>query len=89
LSGQEDGIQKSFTYLLTYLLISDRYRVDRFIAVTQPIKYAKHKNSKRIHVMLALTWIISAAISSPIALGMNYTERLAVMRMMTMLIVLM
>ena len=39
--------------------------------------YAKHKNSKRVHVMLALTWIISAAISSPIALGMNYTERRA------------
>ena len=49
----------------------------RFIAVTQPIKYAKHKDSKRIHLMLALTWIISAAISSPIALGMNYTERRA------------
>jgi len=31
--------------------------------------------------MLALTWIISVAISSPIALGMNYTERLAGMRM--------
>ena len=27
--------------------------------------------------MLALTWIISVAISSPIALGMNYTERRA------------
>jgi len=27
--------------------------------------YAKHKNSKRVHVMLALTWIISAVISSP------------------------
>ncbi|XP_074652280.1 D(2) dopamine receptor-like [Tubulanus polymorphus] len=48
--------------------------VDRFIAVTQPIKYAKHKNSKRVYAMLALTWIVSAAIASPIVLGMNYTD---------------
>lgn len=46
----------------------------RFIAVTMPIKYAKHKNSKRVYVMLALTWIVSIAISSPIALGFNYTD---------------
>jgi len=44
--------------------------------VTQPIKYAKHKDSKRVHLLLALAWIVSVAISSPIALGMNYTERL-------------
>jgi len=49
----------------------------RFIAVTRPIKYARHKNTKRVHVMLALTWIVSVAISSPIAFGMNYTERRA------------
>ncbi|XP_052803177.1 dopamine D2-like receptor [Mya arenaria] len=48
--------------------------VDRFIAVTQPIKYAKHKNSKRVHVMLALTWIVSIAIAAPIALGVNYSD---------------
>nr|QEX93857.1 dopamine receptor 2-1 [Sinonovacula constricta] len=47
--------------------------VDRFIAVTQPIKYAKHKNSKRVHVMLALTWVVSIAIATPIALGVNYS----------------
>jgi len=45
--------------------------------VTQPIKYSKHKNSNRVYITLALTWIISVAISSPIALGMNYTERRA------------
>lgn len=43
--------------------------------MTQPIKYAKHKNSKRVYITLALTWVVSIAISSPIALGMNYTER--------------
>ncbi|CAC5377743.1 DRD2 [Mytilus coruscus] len=48
--------------------------VDRFIAVTQPIKYSKHKNSKRVFVTLALTWVISAAIAAPIALGVNYSE---------------
>ncbi|KAK0044318.1 muscarinic acetylcholine receptor M3, partial [Biomphalaria pfeifferi] len=48
--------------------------VDRFIAVTQPIKYAKHKNSKRVFIMLAITWVISVAIAAPIALGVNYSD---------------
>ena len=39
------------------------------------MKYARHKNSKRVYVMLALVWVVSISISSPIALGMNYTER--------------
>ena len=46
----------------------------RFIAVTQPIKYAKHKNSKRVQVMLGLTWVVSIAIAAPIALGVNYSD---------------
>lgn len=45
--------------------------------MTRPIKYAKHKNSSRVYITLALTWIISVGISSPIALGMNYTDRRA------------
>ena len=45
--------------------------------MTQPIKYSKHKNSNRVYITLALTWIISVGVSSPIALGMNYTERRA------------
>ena len=46
----------------------------RFIAVTQPLRYAKHKNSpRRVQFMLFFSWILSIAISSPIALGMNYT----------------
>ena len=68
-----------FVLAINFFYIRDRGVMPRrFIAVTQPIKYAKHKNSKRVHVMLALTWIISVAISSPIALGMNYTELLPV-----------
>lgn len=42
--------------------------------MTQPIKYAKHKNSKRVFVMLAVTWVISVAIAAPITLGVNYSE---------------
>jgi uncharacterized protein with PQ loop repeat len=42
----------------------------RFIAVTQPIKYARHKNSKRIFLMLAFVWFVSFAIAAPICAGM-------------------
>ncbi|ESO12341.1 hypothetical protein HELRODRAFT_63054 [Helobdella robusta] len=48
---------------------------DRYFAVTYPIKYARHKNSKRVYIMVGLTWVISVAISSPIVFGANYTER--------------
>jgi len=45
----------------------------RYIAVTQPIKYAKHKNNRRVWLTIALVWVISAAIGSPIVLGLNNT----------------
>src|SRR6218665_1045913 len=47
----------------------------RFTAVTSPISYAKQKRSRRVYAMIAIPWAISFAISSPIALGMNYTDR--------------
>jgi len=47
----------------------------RFIAVTRPLSYARHKNSRRVLVTIVTTWIISAAVSSPIVLGINYTDR--------------
>ena len=47
----------------------------RFIAVTRPIQYAKHRSTYRVPLTLALTWVISILISSPIVLGANYTER--------------
>lgn len=56
-------------YLLFRLLVS----IFRYIAVTQPIKYAKHKNSMRIFVTILLVWAISIAIGSPIVLGLNNT----------------
>lgn len=45
----------------------------RYIAVTQPIKYAKHRNSRRVCLTIVLVWAISAAIGSPIVLGLNNT----------------
>lgn len=45
--------------------------------MTKPLQYAKHKNSRRTYLMLALTWFVSVAVSLPIAVGMNYTERRA------------
>ncbi|KAF6204823.1 hypothetical protein GE061_018986 [Apolygus lucorum] len=47
--------------------------IDRYIAVTQPIKYAKHKNNKRIWLTIVLVWAISCAIGSPIVMGLNNT----------------
>ncbi|KAJ2951695.1 hypothetical protein O0L34_g13857 [Tuta absoluta] len=47
--------------------------VDRFIAVTQPIKYAKHKSSGRVSITIAVAWLVSMAIGSPIVLGLNNT----------------
>ncbi|XP_033231654.1 dopamine D2-like receptor [Belonocnema kinseyi] len=47
--------------------------VDRYIAVTRPIKYAKHKNNRRVWLTILLVWAISAAIGSPIVLGLNNT----------------
>jgi len=41
--------------------------------VTQPIKYAKHKNNRRVWLTILLVWAISAAIGSPIVLGLNNT----------------
>ncbi|XP_035728482.1 dopamine D2-like receptor isoform X2 [Vespa mandarinia] len=47
--------------------------IDRYIAVTQPIKYAKHRNNRRVWLTILLVWVISAAIGSPIVLGLNNT----------------
>jgi len=44
------------------------------MAVTQPIRYAKQKGSRRAYLaLIPLTWVVSVAVSSPIALGMNYS----------------
>ena len=45
--------------------------IDRFIAVTRPIKYATYKSNNRVKWTIAIVWIISVAIGSPIVLGLN------------------
>ncbi|CAG0912244.1 unnamed protein product [Notodromas monacha] len=45
----------------------------RYIAVTRPIKYAKHKNNSRVALTIVLVWAISAAIGIPIVTGLNNT----------------
>ncbi|XP_065212879.1 dopamine D2-like receptor isoform X2 [Planococcus citri] len=47
--------------------------IDRYIAVTKPIKYAKHKNNRRAWLTIVFVWALSAAIGSPIVLGLNNT----------------
>ena len=58
-------------------MTSKSERCDRFTAVTRPISYARQKTSRRVYVMIAAPWIVSLAISSPIALGLNQTARRA------------
>lgn len=65
-----------FTFVVCYIVIAFvefQFSRFRYIAVTQPIKYAKHKNSTRIFVTILLVWAISIAIGSPIVLGLNNT----------------
>ncbi|CAF0769583.1 unnamed protein product [Brachionus calyciflorus] len=47
--------------------------IDRFIAVTRPLQYARHKNPNRIYLMIAIVWLVSIAIASPILIGLNNT----------------
>lgn len=49
------------------------YLTHRYIAVTQPIKYAKHKSNARVWMMIGVAWLVSGAIGSPIVLGLNNT----------------
>uniref|UniRef100_A0AAN0N5Y2 Dopamine-like receptor n=1 Tax=Polyphagotarsonemus latus TaxID=1204166 RepID=A0AAN0N5Y2_9ACAR len=48
--------------------------IDRYIAVTQPIKYAKHKSNNRVACTIAIVWIVSLLIGCPIWLGLNTSE---------------
>lgn len=61
--------QSFFFYAFSFLFFPHF----RYIAVMQPIKYAKHKNSLRIFITILLVWVISIAIGSPIVLGLNNT----------------
>uniref|UniRef100_A0A094ZYN3 Dopamine D2-like receptor n=1 Tax=Schistosoma haematobium TaxID=6185 RepID=A0A094ZYN3_SCHHA len=45
--------------------------LDRYLAVTQPIIYAKHNNMKRVQISIALVWIVSFLIAIPLICGLN------------------
>lgn len=49
------------------------FSTHRYIAVTQPIKYAKHKSNGRVWSMIGVAWLVSGAIGSPVVLGLNNT----------------
>jgi len=67
----ETGITVFQRYIWNFRAVDGR----RFIAITRPLRYVKHRtNSKRVLITLAGAWLASGIISSPIAFGMNYTE---------------
>ena len=41
------------------------------MAVTRPIKYATYKSNNRVKWTIAIVWVISVTIGSPIVLGLN------------------
>ncbi|XP_054167280.1 dopamine D2-like receptor [Oppia nitens] len=47
---------------------------DRYIAVTHPIFYSKHKNDKRVIFTIFIVWICSAGVGLPIVLGANTSD---------------
>lgn len=45
--------------------------LDRYWAITDPINYARKRTVKRVTMMITITWVLSAIISSPPLLGWN------------------
>ena len=45
--------------------------IDRLMAVTKPILYARNKNLTRVWVSIGIAWSLSALIALPIILGVN------------------
>ncbi|KAK2706405.1 dopamine D2-like receptor [Artemia franciscana] len=48
--------------------------IDRYIAITRPLSYARHRDNRRVYLTIVLVWIISIAIGMPITLGLNETD---------------
>ncbi|KAF7260279.1 hypothetical protein EG68_02497 [Paragonimus skrjabini miyazakii] len=45
--------------------------LDRYMAVTRPISYAKRNNLKRVRVSIAIVWTMSFVIALPVVCGLN------------------
>ncbi|XP_069765963.1 dopamine receptor D4 related sequence [Narcine bancroftii] len=45
--------------------------VDRYIAVTVPLKYSRNRFSGRQSILIAATWILSFGVASPVIFGLN------------------
>ncbi|CAH8599042.1 unnamed protein product [Heterobilharzia americana] len=45
--------------------------LDRYLAVTKPIVYAKHNNMRRVQISIGLVWIVSFLIAVPLVCGLN------------------
>lgn len=45
--------------------------LDRYWAITDPINYARKRTVKRVTIMITITWVLSAGISSPPLIGWN------------------
>ncbi len=45
--------------------------LDRYWAITDPINYARKRTVKRVTIMITVTWVASAIISSPPLIGWN------------------
>lgn len=45
--------------------------LDRYWAITDPINYAQKRTLRRVNVMIALVWVLSALICSPPLIGWN------------------
>ncbi|XP_019638050.1 PREDICTED: D(4) dopamine receptor-like [Branchiostoma belcheri] len=46
--------------------------IDRFYAVTWPVRYSKHKSNNRLAITITLVWTLSFGISAPLLFGSNY-----------------
>ncbi|CAH1250787.1 DRD2 [Branchiostoma lanceolatum] len=46
--------------------------IDRFYAVTWPVRYSKHKSNTRLSITITLVWTLSFVICAPLLFGSNY-----------------
>ncbi|XP_066495426.1 D(2) dopamine receptor isoform X2 [Tiliqua scincoides] len=50
--------------------------IDRYTAVAMPMLYnTRYSSKRRVTVMIAVVWVLSFAISCPLLLGLNNTEK--------------